>query len=122
MNSTRLVFFTGFILTLIMMAIALFMQFYMKLEPCPLCSAQRAVVIALGVTFLIALVHNPVSWGRRVYGLVLTLFSILALVIAARHTWLQHLPEDSIPECGPGLDFWMNHLPALEVIQKLFQG
>ena len=121
-KSLRFSFFIGFLLTLGMLATALFMQYFMKLEPCPLCIAQRVVVIALGIVFLIAFLHNPKSWGIRVYGLILSLLSLLAYVVAGRHTWLQHLPEDRIPECGPGLEFWMNHLPAIDVVQKVLQG
>ena len=122
MISLRKTFLAGFLLTIAMMLVAFFMQYYMELEPCPLCSSQRAVVIALGIVFLVAFIHNPSSWGKRVYGLILTALSMLALAIAGRHTWLQHLPEDKIPECGPGLDFWISHLPAIDVIQKIFQG
>ena len=121
-KSLRYSFFTGFLLALGMMVTALFMQYYMKLEPCPLCIAQRVVVIAFGVVFLIGFLHGPKAWGVRVYGLILTLLSVLAYVVASRHTWLQHLPEDQIPECGPGLEFWMDHLPAVEVVQKVLQG
>ncbi len=121
-KTLRFAFLAGFLLTLLMMAVAFFMQYYMQLEPCPLCIAQRVVVIALGIVFLIAFLHNPQTWGIRVYGLLITLLSVLAYVVAGRHTWLQHLPEDQIPECGPGLEYWMHHLPANEVVQKVFQG
>ena len=67
-------------------------------------------------------IQGPKSWGRRIYGLALTLVSISGLVVAGRHTWLQHLPPDKVPECGPGLDFWMKNLPANDVILKVFQG
>jgi disulfide bond formation protein DsbB len=106
-----------------MMGIAFFFQYNLGLEPCPLCSVQRVAVIALGVIFLIALIHNPKNaLGRRIYGFLLTLASIAGILIAGRHTWLQHLPKDQIPECGPGLDFWMKNLPSNEVIQKIFEG
>lgn len=114
--------FIGFLITLAMIALALFMQYVMELVPCPLCSVQRAIVIALGIVFFIGFVQNPKSWGRRIYGFLLTLISIIGLIVAGRHTWLQHLPEDRIPECGPGLQFWMDRLPAIEVIEKVFQG
>lgn len=122
-KSIRPSMLVGFLLTVGMMATAFFFQYYMELEPCPLCIAQRVVVIAMGIIFLIAFLHGPTSnWGRRIYGCLLTLTSIAGLVVAGRHTWLQHLPEDRVPECGPGLQFWMDHLPATDVIQKVFQG
>ena len=112
----------GFLATVAMMATAFFFQYVLYLEPCPLCSVQRAIVIILGLIFLIGFLQGPSGWGKRIYGLLLTLASLAGLVVAGRHTWLQHLPEDQVPECGPGLDFWMDNLPAVDVIQKVFQG
>ncbi len=123
LKSIRPSMLIGFLLTVGMMATAFFFQYVMELEPCPLCIAQRVVVIGMGIVFLIAFLHGPASsaW-RRFYGFLLTLVSIAGLVVAGRHTWLQHLPEDRVPECGPGLEYWMENLPATTVIQKVFQG
>ena len=118
----RPLFIIGFIITLLMLALAYFMQEYMGLLPCPLCIVQRVVVMGLAAVFFAGLVHNPSSWGKRIYGLLLTLASLAGFLVAGRHTWLQHMPEDKVPECGPGLEFWMNNLPANEVFQKVFQG
>lgn len=118
----RLTLFIGFIITVLMIALALFMQHVMELEPCPLCIVQRVIVMALTAVFFLGFLHNPASWGRRIYGLFLTIVSLAGLLVAGRHTWLQHMPEDKVPECGPGLEFWMNNLPANEVVQKIFQG
>ena len=113
----------GLIASLAMLGIALLFQVVLKLEPCPLCSVQRAVVILIAVVFFIAFIHDPLSsFSKRVYGLLLTLISLAGLIIASRHTWLLHLPKDKTPECGPGLDFWMNNLPVIDVIKKIFQG
>lgn len=121
-KSIRPSMFLGLLVTIGMMSLAFFFQYYMELEPCPLCSVQRVVVIVLGLFFFVALLHAPKTLGRRIYGLLLSLMSIAGLVVAGRHTWLQHLPPDQIPECGPGLDFWMKNLPTSEIIQKVFQG
>ena len=121
-NSIRPAMLIGFLATVAMMATAFFFQYVLYLEPCPLCSVQRAIVILLGVIFLLGFIQGPSGWGKRVYGLLITLASIFGLIVAGRHTWLQHLPKDQIPECGPGLDFWMENLPAVDVIQKVFEG
>ncbi|MEB8431763.1 MULTISPECIES: disulfide bond formation protein B [Cocleimonas] len=112
----------GLIISLGMLAVALFFQYYMELEPCPLCIVSRVIVIVLAAVFFFALLQGPTSWGRRIYGLLLTLVSLAGLGVSARHTWLQHLPPEKVPECGPGLEFWMNNLPATDVIQKVFHG
>lgn len=121
-TSIRPVMLFGLVASLSMIGLALYFQYYMYLEPCPLCIVQRVIVIIMAIVFFFAFIHGPISWGRRVYGLLLTLLSIAGLIVAGRHTWLQHLPAEKIPECGPGLEFWMNNLPAFDVIQKVFQG
>ncbi len=122
-QSIRPLLFTGLITSLAMFGTTLLFQFVLQLEPCPLCSVQRAVVILLAIVFFIAFIHGPeAAFSKRIYGILLTLISIAGLVIAGRHTWLQHLPKDKTPECGPGLDFWINNLPVTDVIQKVFQA
>lgn len=122
LTSIRPAMLIGLLATVGMIATAFFFQYYMELTPCPLCIVQRVIVMILGGIFLLALLQGPKAWGRRIYGFLLALASIAGLVVAGRHTWLQHLPEDKVPECGPGLEFWMKNLPTNEVIQKVFQG
>jgi glucose dehydrogenase len=48
-----------------LMGWALWLQYGLGLDPCPLCSLQRMVVIGIGVVFLVAGIHNPAAWARR---------------------------------------------------------
>ena len=122
LKSIRPAMLIGFLISVAMMATAFFFQYVLYLEPCPLCSVQRLIVIGFGIVFLLGFIQGPKYWGRRLYGLALTLVSLSGLIVAGRHTWLQHLPKDKVPECGPGLDFWMKNLPTSDVIQTVFQG
>ena len=54
-----------------LLAYAYYAQFVMHLEPCPLCIFQRVGIFAVGVMFAAAALHDPVSWGRRVYAALL---------------------------------------------------
>jgi len=112
----------GLLISLAMIAGALFFQYYMLLNPCPLCIVQSLIVMLLACLFLLAFIQAPKYWGRRIYGLLLAFTSIAGLAVAGRHTWLQYLPPERIPECGPGLEFWMKNLPTNEIIQKIFHG
>ena len=38
--------------------------------------------------------------------------------VAARHVWLQSLPPDQVPSCGPGLDYWLDTLPLRAVFEQ----
>lgn len=103
---------------------ALYFQYVDNMNPCPLCIFQRVVVMALGVVFLVKALHHPKpeskwQWG---YGGLLLLVATVGVIIAGRHVWLQSLPEHLVPACGPALDFLMEALPFLEVIEVVMQG
>ena len=39
-----------------------------------------------------------------------------------RHIWLQSLPEDLVPACGPSLSYLLDTVPFFEAISVLLQG
>jgi disulfide bond formation protein DsbB len=120
--SPRLTNLGLFALTCLSIVFALYLQHYQNLEPCPLCIFQRLAMMSMGAVALVAALHNPAALGRRIYG-GLTLLAMLAGVsVAGRHVWLQHLPPEDVPACGPGLDYWLDTFPLQEVIQKVFRG
>ena len=104
------------------MAVALYLQYVEYLDPCPLCILQRLAVIVIGVIALLAALHNPRQTGQRIYGLLLCLVSAVGAAIAGWHVYLQHLPPDEVPECGPGLEFMLRRFPLDEVLAKVFTG
>lgn len=110
------------LLALVAMLVALYLQHYQGLEPCPLCVFQRVAVISFGLVALLAALHGPRAWGQRVYAGLMALSALGGVIVAGRHVWLQHLPPDQVPSCGPGLDFWIDALPWQQVIQQVFQG
>ena len=55
------------------MAYALYAQYQLLLEPCPLCVFQRMAVSVMGVCFLAAGLHDPAGWGIRLYALAIAL-------------------------------------------------
>ena len=114
--------FAGFLACVGMMACALYFQYGLGLEPCPLCIFQRVGTIALGVAFLVAAIHNPSGWGRGVYVMLLPLVGMAAAAVSARHVWLQNLPKDQVPACGPDLDFMLDTFPFLEVLRTVLSG
>lgn len=112
----------AFLATVVAMLFALYLQHYQHLEPCPLCIFQRVAVMFAGLFFLLAAIHNPASTGQRVYAALGGLGSIGGALIAGRHVWLQHLPADQVPACGPGLDYMLDVFPFQEVIATVLHG
>lgn len=105
-----------------LMAYALYLQYVKYLEPCPLCMVQRVFIIALGVVFLIAGLHNPGPRGARWYAGVQALLGLSGAAIAARHVWIQYLPDRDVPQCGPGLSYMLDTLPFSQVLTQLMHG
>lgn len=112
------------IMAVIGMSFALFfLQRHLGLTPCPLCIFQRIGLIIMGGFALISALFNPKSMVVRLILWIGSLAGIgWATLVAARHVWLQHLPADQVPSCGPGLDYWMDTLPILQVFKEVFAG
>ena len=83
---------------------------------------QRAFYYAFGAVFLLAALHGPGRAGQIVYSLLGLLFALGGAGVAARHVWLQHLPPDQVPACGPDLFFMLENFPLGRTLQKLFTG
>ncbi|WP_230656239.1 disulfide bond formation protein B [Psychrobacter sp. I-STPA10] len=106
------------------MAFALFfLQQHMGLAPCPLCIFQRIGLMVMGVFALLAALFHP---RGRIIRVLLWIGSMLGILwstgVAARHVWLQHLPPDQVPSCGPGLDYWLEALPMQQVVHEVLSG
>jgi disulfide bond formation protein DsbB len=118
----RVLNLAGFLACSGMMGFALYAQYVLELEPCPLCVFQRMAVIALGITFLMAALHNPQGWARRVYVAVIVIAAGAGAAVATRHVWLQNLPADKVPTCGPGLGYMLDNFPLGDALSMVFTG
>ena len=105
-----------------MMALALYSQHVLLLDPCPLCILQRMAVIALGVTFLVVAVHNPQQIGSRIYAAISVVLATLGAAIAGWHVYLQNLPADEVPSCGPGLEYMVENFPLKDALGLILKG
>lgn len=78
--------------------------------------------MAVGIVFLIAFLHGPSLVGRRVYAALAGLAAIIGGSVSIRHLWLQSLPPDKVPSCGPGLDYMLDAFPFAQVVSKVLSG
>ena len=114
---------TGFLISVLLIVYVLYTQYVLGLEPCPLCILQRVAVIALGLSFLLLALRPPQRKQSKFFAsLLLMMISSAGVGIAARHVWIQNLPPDKVPGCGPGLDFMMANFPLSEVLEMVFSG
>lgn len=117
--NTRRWFLLGFIGCFGLLAAGAFMQFVLELQPCPLCISQRLAILATGIVFLLAAMHNKAVKHYSVAGAVAAL---IGASISARHVWLQNLPPEEVPECSPGLEYVFQHFPLAETIKLMLTG
>ncbi|MEM7402135.1 MAG: disulfide bond formation protein B [Pseudomonadota bacterium] len=115
--------FVGLALCIASMLFAvLYLERTLYLDPCPLCVLDRVVIIALGVVFLFALLHGPRTVFSKIYGAICILLSAVGIGLASRHIWLQNLPKDQVPECGPDLYYMLDTLPLFDVLRETLTG
>lgn len=121
--SKRILNVAGFLICAGMMAFALYVEHSMLIEPCPLCVLQRIAVIGMGLAFLLLALHNPSpGWAHRIYLGLFGMFALQGIVVAGRHVWLQHLPADKVPSCGPGLGYMLDNFPFADALKMVFTG
>ena len=114
---------TGFLISVLLIVYALYAEHALGLEPCPLCILQRVAVIALGLSFLLIALKPPQKkHSKFLASVLLVMISLTGAWVAARHVWIQNLPPDKVPGCGPGLDFMIANFPLSEVLEMVFSG
>lgn len=105
-----------------MLAYATYAQFVLGIEPCPLCITQRIIVLFMALILLLLVLHNPKQRGATIYYLLLTLSSFLGAFASGRQTYLQLLPPDQTPACGPGITYMLQTLPLTQTLKVLVTG
>ena len=122
MTITKLFYLALFILCLSLLGFGLYLEHAQGIEPCPLCSFQRIAYITITAIALIAAVHNPQNLIRFIYHGLLLITALIGAGIAGRQTWLQHLPADQVPACGPGLEYMLEVFPFTEALKMILSG
>jgi disulfide bond formation protein DsbB len=91
-------------------------------DPCPLCILQRWAFAFIGFCGLVLFIPNLHLMINKFLFLLASLFALGGSIVAGRQIYLQHLPTDQIPTCAPPMDFLMDTLPFMEVIQTILLG
>lgn len=105
---------TGFLL-----AGALVMEHVFAMDPCPLCLMQRLWFAIAGLLALAALLHSP-RWG--IYPLLTMLAAMVGGGFSIRQLYLQSLPEDQVPACGPDMSYMLENFPLSDILAAMTSG
>ena len=120
--SNRWLYLAGALCVSGLMGFGFYLQYVKHQDPCPLCMVQRVIFIAILAVFVLAALHGPKRSGERVYAALIGLLSLSGVAVAARHIWIQNLPKDQVPACGPGLDYMLETMPMADVLKELLHG
>lgn len=115
-------FILGLVACAAILGVALYMEFAMGLDPCMLCMSQRFIYLGLAFVFMLGALHNPYFGGHARYGLLLLILSIIGLGLAGRQLYLQSLPADLVPACGPSFSYMVDAFPFTEVLITMIKG
>ena len=96
-----------------------YLEHVQGLQPCPLCLVQRGFFYAVMAVCIVAAVHDR---SPRFYGALAAIFAAGGAATAARQVWLQHLPPDKVPQCGPDLFFMLDNFPLSRTLKTLVSG
>ena len=119
---TRIGFVLGAVFCALLLGYGFYLQYHDGQNPCPLCLVQRGFYLGLLFVFLVAAIHGPRKAGSVVYGLIGLLLAAGGGATAGRQVWLQHLPADKVPKCGPDLYFMLDNFPLSKTITNLLRG
>jgi disulfide bond formation protein DsbB len=98
---------------------AQFMEHVIGLDPCPLCLMQRIWVLLAGLVVCLALADNL---HRGIYPLTVIACSLIGGGFSIRQLYLQSLPPDAVPLCGPDLDYMIDVFPFSETLRAMILG
>jgi len=103
--------------------VALLFEHMLLLEPCLLCYAQRACVYLVILLSLIGLLHKNQSLiiFRSYISLAIAII-VCGISLSIRQLYLQNLPPELVPTCGPDIDYLFETLPILEVFMLAIRG
>tara|TARA_B100000287_G_scaffold21544_1_gene21264 strand:- start:30 stop:515 length:486 start_codon:yes stop_codon:yes gene_type:complete len=119
LQETRIVLTLILLFCISLLATAFYMEYQLGLEPCPMCIVQRIAVALAGLAALIGILHNKL---KKFYLGLTAFFSAAGSLSAIRHLYLQSLPPDRVPSCGPDLNYLLENNFVSDALIQLFIG
>lgn len=119
MNPYRPVLLAVALVSMILLAVALYLQHVMNMLPCPLCVLQRYAFAAVAIICLIAAGRRSLGAQRTGTGLA-AVAALTGLGVAGYHLWIKANPTIS---CGiDPLETSLNTIPTARLLPFLFQA
>ena len=122
LNNRNINLLCGLICVASLLIAKFYFEEYLGLEPCYLCITQRVFIAVAGLLFFIWAIHNPKRLGARIYALLALAATSAGAYFSSKQLYLQSLPEEQVPQCGPPVDYLFETFSNFEVITMLLRG
>ena len=122
LNNRNINLFCGLTCVSSLLIAKFYFEDYLGLEPCYLCITQRAFIAIAGLLFFIWAIHDPKRLGARIYALLVLAAASAGAYFSLKQLYLQSLPEEQVPQCGPPVDYLFETFSNFEVIAMLLRG
>lgn len=76
----------------------------------------------MALFFLLGALHAPRGNARWVYAAGALVGGAFGIVVAGRHLWIQSLPPELVPSCGPPLGYMFDSFPFATALKLVFTG
>ncbi|NVK40037.1 MAG: disulfide bond formation protein B [Oceanospirillaceae bacterium] len=119
--SYRLINFIGLVLSAGTLAFAvLYLQGELGIQPCPLCTITRVILLIMSALFLIGWLLNPRPWLQRLFAGVNLLLTFGGLAASIRQIWLRTTQD--LPSCDELEGTLLNGAPGMPSLADAFRG
>lgn len=117
----RSMFLPALLVSALMLAVVLYLEWGMALEPCPLCYTQRLFLGGFALVCLCAVLQAPGRLGTQVYAALALLFATAGALLAGRHVLLQGTPVQNVG-CQPSMSYLVESMPLSQVLKIMVLG
>lgn len=119
---TRWMDLLTFLICILFLAVATYLQYRVGLIPCPLCIIQRFLITVLGLLCLMGALFNFSAIMRCCLHTLTFLLAVLGMVVASRQLWLEHFPSNQLSSCQATIAQYSRSSYFHNIIQLFFQG
>ncbi|MDC0948880.1 disulfide bond formation protein B [Gammaproteobacteria bacterium] len=110
----------GLVISGLLIAAAMFMQYGLGWEPCLICHAQRYLLVIIALLLLLALLKLP-RWLEGGLAMAVAAVSSTGVALSIRHLRIQYQPQ-GIGSCGAGFEEIFETLPLFQALSSVWQG
>lgn len=118
----RSLFSLAFVVSVLILGGAFYLEFAKGLVPCPLCQSQRVLLGVFAAVCVMARVHAPGQTGARRYAAVALALALAGGLLAVRQIWLQGGARSLADTCSISLSTLIEQGAVVDTVRAMVLG